>query len=538
VNLLFSNPPQWQFKPDKRYNSIAQTGEKPADKTEGEDEAGAKEDKTDESKETGDSKDEEGSVTKESKDEPEDKDKVDSKEAKKEEAKKEEPKKDDIVVQDDGNIIQMIEENEIQFKFQRVPQRTSGILKDLDDIKKGNRQLIRKMDFQYLENIILIIYEDSQKNKRTFAEEFADRPNGKRMVIKSFLGGLYNRDPRVRIISVYVLREMLRGLQEYKLPEKDKDGEELSEDKQNKLKEKYEKLYYQTIIDMQPDTRRSWFIETANYNKYLSSTIKGEPVLVSSYKQINSLDLYVTRIIIVNKLKKGEYKPEDFSFANPRLFYALTERIGNEPDYDIPINYLVNQRIDILVSSLGHGEERVRQRSANLLLEIYYSKSADNLTKNKIESARIKYPILDKTFVAYIKKEEEALKKEEAKRKLIEQREKERLEQERIEKERLEKEKAEKERIEKEKAEKERIEKEKAEKEKADEEKEAETSDSEKGVEATDSEKETETTTDSDKEASSDDAKEKEAETSGDSEEKVSDDADSTEKKGEEIEVK
>ncbi len=286
--------------------------------------------------------------------------------------------------------------------------RTVFAMRQIERIKGGDKKFLVKIRYHRFENLMLIIGEDAKKNKKSPIDDLAGKPKAKIKLIKSFLGGLYNVDPRIRLTSALSLRDLIKALKGIVIPSKTRDGLELTEKEKEKLSNKYRTLYYNTIVAMQPDTRRIWYIETVTKKKYLSRTLVGEPVSETVYKEINALDLFITREITLERLKTGSLKAKDFRRLSPRVFWVITQKIDDkESDENIPI-YSLDNPVDILIAGLGNSHPKVREVSVNYLIQIYYSPAAetDNQTKNKIEAASDDYLILAEAFKAYIKKRE------------------------------------------------------------------------------------------------------------------------------------
>ncbi len=60
-------------------------------------------------------------------------------------------------------------------------------------VKKGDSTFLKEIDYTLLKNIVLMFNESARKNKTLLTDEFAISPFLKRKVIKSFIGGLYNK---------------------------------------------------------------------------------------------------------------------------------------------------------------------------------------------------------------------------------------------------------------------------------------------------------------------------------------------------------
>ncbi len=340
--------------------------------------------------------------------------------------------------------IEMLEKSELPEKdVKRKIKKTKYVLADIEKIKNGDKEVLKTIYYYEFENILQILNENASQKKGSFADGISDKPVEKRKALKGFLGGLFNKDPRIRMASASIIKELLKNIKAIQVPSKRKDGVALTKEEKEKLTQKYKRQYYQIVLYIHSDTRKCYYLETVNRNKYLSTNRQGQQYLENVYQEVNILDLVIVREITLERLKTGSLKAKDFTVVNSRIFESLTVKIDNEPDYAVPINVL-NNRISILTYSLGNPDPAVRKKAAELLLAEYYAKGTDNQTKNKIDKARANYLVLDDAFREYIKKEEEALKKEMAKKALEEQKERERLEKEKAlaEKEKAEKEAA------------------------------------------------------------------------------------------------
>jgi hypothetical protein len=271
-------------------------------------------------------------------------------------------------------------------------------------IKSGDSNFLKEVGYILLKDMVLMLNENARNNKSLVIDELGRNPYLKLKTLKSFIGGLYNKDPRVRLTSVIAIKHLLRSLKDVKVPKKSKRGISLNEGVRDGLKKKYKDIYIKTINILAVNTNRAWLVETVNKRKYLCIAINGKLVLANVYNEINDLDLFIVRELSLAKLNVGTLKPEDFTHTRLRVIRSLTKKLSNEPDYSVPVNsdLLLEDRVDILINSLGNTNKKVKRLAASHLLAMYYKKTTDNQAKNKIEFARKNNIFLDNMFKKYI----------------------------------------------------------------------------------------------------------------------------------------
>ncbi len=339
-------------------------------------------------------------------------DDADKDEDKDDNADKDEDKDDDEAKKKDDKDIKDSDkkkDDKVETKEKPIVLSNQDLI-EINKIKKGNGKYLATIRFHIIERLVKIINSEAKKSNKHPLDYLGTLPTEKIKLLKSFLGGLYNSDPRIRMLSSNSVKLLIISLKNIKIPEKTNLGIDLTEKQKQKLKLRYNKLYIDTVTAIQKITRRAWYIETVNKKIYLTLKITGEPVKLNTYKVINSLDLYVTREIVLIRLKNGTIQPKDFIDADPRIFATLTEKM-DESD-DVPI-YSVEKNLEILMYSLQNEEPKVKIKASNLLVLLYHSPGVDNQTKNRIDKARKKYPELDKSFNDYVKKELDEIKKKE-----------------------------------------------------------------------------------------------------------------------------
>jgi len=284
-------------------------------------------------------------------------------------------------------------------------------------LKSGDSQYLVKERYHRFERIITAIGDYAKYKKKKPVDYLAEKPIIRLKLIKTFIGGLRNPDPRIRLTSTLAINDILLSLRDLPAPTKDKDGNELSDEEKEKYQKRYKNIYFKTIVYVQPETRRAWYIETVEKRKgkvmkCLTKNLAGEPVSETVTTQIDKLDLYVTREYVLGKLRNGSLKPKDFKRADPRVFQSLTEKIEGDKEETAAIHQLDN-KMDILISGLSNPDKKLRKKLAGIMVKAYFEADLDNLEKNKIEKARDSYPVLELAFKDYIKAEEERKKKEE-----------------------------------------------------------------------------------------------------------------------------
>lgn len=306
----------------------------------------------------------------------------------------------------DQKLPSLLDESITGIKVKRTPY----LMDLIEKVKVGDLKLFNDMRFTTYKDILLILKEDADNEKLSPVDNFGDKPFQIKNAIKTFVGGLSNLDPRIRVSSAKTLRSLLTKYKELKVPNKDDEGREYTPEDKEKLARQYQDNYHAILKAMKPFTRKAWYIETVTRKRYLTTNVLGEEVKNPIvYEEINCLDLYVTRELTVKRIDEGEMLDQDFVYVNPRTFKALTERICSDDNENyIPIYYL-NDSVSILIYSLNNYDPKVRKKAAHLLVQLYYSPAiaSDNQTKLKIEKARLDSIELDEAFKDYIGQQEE-----------------------------------------------------------------------------------------------------------------------------------
>ena len=229
----------------------------------------------------------------------------------------------------------------------------------------------------------------SQKIRRMKSKKIA-------LLIKSFVIGLLNKDPRIRLSCILTVKKLFQKLkrQNFFLRRKRKSKREFND----------QKLFYKKVKrSIHKYTRHAWYIETVNKTIYETIDINGQKVKGIVYNNMNDLDLYISRAVILDEIRKGNLKPENFKDTSRRIFKILTLKLKDDRERDIPI-YFIKDKVEILLNSLKNFNEEIRKEAIKYIIKIYYHQNLDNENKNKIDVARKEYQDLNQGFIKYFNK--------------------------------------------------------------------------------------------------------------------------------------
>ncbi len=275
--------------------------------------------------------------------------------------------------------------------------RGGGIFKDV--IKVGHlaiiengSQLMKHISYHHLARILLYIdkkaekmlkakgdvivpplFETSARKKKV--HQFYNRSSFlmvkgdnrvREKVIESTLGGLLNPDPRVRLISVHLLRRLIPKPTTWTFV-----NERVAKQKALKSKESNANIgrspYYETV-------HRQYYIYH-NLNKRKSSHI--------IYIELLKLRRFISRAILVKQIQSGDTRT--IREIPRRVFRLLDTRIENESHCRIPMNYFTTStEVSVITAGLKNKDLYIRRGCARSLLRILRTQDVDNKLRRRI----------------------------------------------------------------------------------------------------------------------------------------------------------
>ena len=236
------------------------------------------------------------------------------------------------------------------------------------------------------DGVIWTIYKKAQKANTTIAKWLTkDDPVIRKNVIRSVISGLFNKDPRVRLIAVNLLRSLgpdismdneKHDIKRASILETVTTYRICKPSNPKKIKKTIPMYTYVYIGDRDPVSKKP--VETVYYAYH------------QPYKEIKKLDLFVTRAVWINNVKNDI---NSLRLINKKDFLALTTQIENESLDDIPMkspNFKVFAESEIkpiIVGMLENKTESIRDECLSFIKRFFNYKSTSLETKKLIKKA-------------------------------------------------------------------------------------------------------------------------------------------------------
>ncbi|MDH4128854.1 MAG: hypothetical protein OEV44_08885 [Spirochaetota bacterium] len=239
----------------------------------------------------------------------------------------------------------------VDFNFRRLDFNFKMVEKGIAKIKEGNEEFLKYITYDNLRIFVrgLMIVGGNQYpplgvlTSGTYEE----------LVTKSFLGGLRNKDPRIRLFSVNILKSFSPDLAMIK------------------------KIMKYIKMETDFDTNHHYF--DIDLNVHLGN-IKIEMLIMSKHVRRRELK----KIIFDN----SKTHPSIFIRISKETFVILADRISDEPERDIPLNSFKEDKINFFIAGLLNRDVYIKERCAEFIYQIYYTKGTSNETKERINKLR------------------------------------------------------------------------------------------------------------------------------------------------------
>lgn len=207
-------------------------------------------------------------------------------------------------------------------------------------INEGDRHILKDIRYTNLEYILEYFRETS-------SEMIFYGKRGK--IVNSALKGLFNKDPRVRLICIEILRRF--NPDRFMMPE---------------VKKAY---HNETAISL--NSKR--LIKSINDYEYRS--LSGYKIKKNKVEEITKLYHYVKRDQLVYKMLWKN--PNILKEIGKGDFLLLTKRISNEKEEDIPFKsfgkrkFFKHNQLQIIINGLDNPNITVKRECANYLINFY-----------------------------------------------------------------------------------------------------------------------------------------------------------------------
>lgn len=191
--------------------------------------------------------------------------------------------------------------------------------------------------------------------------------------IESMLGGLLNPDPRVRLITVNVLRRLIP-----------------LENTWDFINERIRDQEYGQIPNSLVSLDASY--ETVQNTIYEYSNVNQENTLKIVYAELVKLRRFISRFILVKQIQTGE--ESILRDMDPVVFQLLSQPIDNESFCRVPLNYLEDPlSTEVLIRGLENPDPKVQRSVVHSLLRILHTRNQDdNEVKVQIFNTLIEDP--------------------------------------------------------------------------------------------------------------------------------------------------
>ncbi len=231
--------------------------------------------------------------------------------------------------------------------------------------------LMRLITYDHLERILVTIHENlskksdnNDKNKEYLLfsnpyiiELLNGQENLRGKLIDSSLGGLLNPDPRVRLVSIYLLRRLIPDVEDW-----DFVNELIKEQKHGIIKDS------KVGIDASS-------IETVKKLPYLYIEFNSKVTSRTVYDELKKLLRFMSRFILINQVRDGSLKDIN---TYPKLYTLLSKTIDNEGYCKIPINYFKSQmEAEFILTGINSKNELIRETSADNVVRIIRTVDSD-----------------------------------------------------------------------------------------------------------------------------------------------------------------
>ena len=195
---------------------------------------------------------------------------------------------------------------------------------------------------------------------------FLEGSEGRRdRMIKSVLGGLLNTDPRVRLLSISILRRLIPDI--------------------------WTGLLINRIIKKENHMGLDLSRETVKKNAYEYLDFLRMEKNDVVFKELIKLRRFIARFILVNKIRQGE--EETIRKMSPYIFELISQPIDGESYSRIPINYFrAGTEIRSLIKGVKNKNKLIQKKCIESLLRILAIQETEYHLKLEIVQAVIKSP--------------------------------------------------------------------------------------------------------------------------------------------------
>jgi len=168
--------------------------------------------------------------------------------------------------------------------------------------------------------------------------------------LQGVMGGLENKDPRVRLFALITMKTI------------------------NLTESMYRKII--VIMDRETDHLVSYHYVDMDLNSHFGN-LKVEVFLLRKVLRRTSLR---TKLLV-----KKTIHPSVFIGIKRFDFSVLADRIGNEPESDIPLTNFTEADINYLIAGLLNKDAYIKQRCAEYIYDIYNLKTTSRQTRQRID---------------------------------------------------------------------------------------------------------------------------------------------------------
>ena len=217
--------------------------------------------------------------------------------------------------------------------------------------------------------------------------EFLEGSEGRRdRMIKSILGGLLNTDPRVRLLSISILRRLIPDI--------------------------WTGLLINRVLKKENDMGLESSRETVKKNAYEYLDFLRMKKNNVVFKELIKLRRFIARFILINKIRQGE--EETIKKMSPYIFRLISRPIDGESYSRIPINYFrAGTEIRSLIKGIRNKNKLIQKECIRSLLRILRIQETEYHLKLEIVEAIIKSPYRSIVLSKFNRRSNEKMNKKE-----------------------------------------------------------------------------------------------------------------------------
>ena len=237
----------------------------------------------------------------------------------------------------------------------------------LEEIRSGRPNILKIVSYEEMKSLVELLQDEAadyeEGSRYTDPAVVALLQDSKsdavrRVIMKGLVGGLYNKDPRVRLITIRFFRRMIPDEEMRKIIKPIMKLETVGK------KIRIETKVYSKRKNVEPELK----MVEKNGDVYSYVTIKGVDIQSMCYEELRKLWKFIERRRFLAEIRKGSSTV--IREMNREEFNVIAEPIDNEVYCVIPLNHIEQQYLPALVGGLAHPDVEIAERCAESLIRI------------------------------------------------------------------------------------------------------------------------------------------------------------------------